>query len=244
MALVNDFDNVVYDSGYYALVTGLPDFRPEDAKEVTVGQLLDKPALYRGQPVRMTLTFFDVAAPDRDADSKIKSFEMRAYAGDIQRTKPVTIFSPSAPPTMRRGAKFEVLGYFYKVISRRHEGAGRADQSAVLDVPLLVAYQFNPLTTGSEPTGWVFNPAFLVIPAVVGLGIAYVWLRSRYSRKGTAWQRGSRYAEGGPYRPARYEVTPEEDERIKANLADFAKASRSGQGSPDQTHDKPPPNHG
>jgi hypothetical protein len=213
---------------------------------VTVGELRDSPALYRGRPVRLTLTFFDVTEPDQDSDSRNRCFEIRAYAGDIRRTKPVTIFSRSAPPTMRSGTKFEVLGYFYKVIRRRHEGAARSDETTLLNVPLIVAYQFNPLSVGSEPVGWKFSPVFLWIPAVIGLAIVYIWLRSRYSRRGTAWQRGSRYSDIGPYRPMRYDMTPEEDERIKANLGDLAQLARPGDSAPpDRPADsKTPPNAG
>lgn len=206
LRLFAEDNETLIDAAYDTLVEGLADFRSDQAKQVTVERLLDAPDTYRGQPIRMTVRFRSVELKDR-RDGAGQVYGIRAYVGEPRTAKPVFILSPNPPPKFSSNEQFEVFGYFDKILVR----FTRDETKDPVDVPVIVADHLVPQGAKLEPGG-----GFAIFATFAGLmlGLVIVWmlLRTWLGRKA----RGRASAAAGPaYRPLRYEMTAEDNERTK-----------------------------
>lgn len=184
-----------------------------DVPLVTVDDLYDadRRESLRGRPVRMRLTFVEsapiaMAFRDRTRNS-VQIVATGPSSGTRPKPEPVVLacFPPVVPPAMQRGQSFEVSGYFFKI--------GRfASKDGHAEAPILIVYHITPAEVTPPAPRPARSRTFLVFGALMLLvgGWAVVRRMSRRPAKLT----------GPQYRPMRFEMTPEENERTKITLDD------------------------
>jgi hypothetical protein len=167
----NDTDDIA-DDGLPILLQRVNSIEWRDVGRVTVGDLLARPAAYRGRPIKLVFRY---------AENTLYHPAKRAWAGDLIRSlgfcsveggpdQPILIINKGQLCHRPQGQPWEVVGYFYRIQRMAARGSGQ-----MIDVPVIVAGTWNE---GTPVTAWYDTIFFW---ATVGLSVVaagcVVWRR-------------------------------------------------------------------
>jgi len=201
LAATKDHIGNISDSGLYVLLrraVALPQLegpRYKALSTINADELLDRPAAFRGTPVRLLVGVYKVQewtsgakgqfhiSPRWPRERKIWWIGGTDYTGETPSRRRIVVLSVVDPrPLLGEPLKIDAEGaavygvgryldmaaIFYKVYDDMSVGNEKSPPTK-MSYPVFVAWQAQPTNTGSDPMQWMWIAGAVSLAALIGL---------------------------------------------------------------------------